>query len=495
MEELLLLFLVLSPTFARANGDPLYAPQRAASAADKNEDLFKLSPSLLLERYAAGSVRLREKVRGEEEELVVAQNGEKLPRNDREEDDETAQTSRSENFCFLFIGGSREESDGSGSPGASGGQLPKESSGIRSSASGEDGSGGAVENTSRGSGDGDSESGSSGSGDVEGDSGSGGEEEDSPSPSVEEILREWLLGELVRMTTVAYDCKSWSETVGDWRNETSHVTEWLISGKSESHTGDSHSVVGSASGSGSESFIPGETLRDKRFIFGEDNREFVTQSENFPECAVARVSTGCTSFFIGPYHALTAAHCVNNFRYGWRGRVRLWRERNCHDRGYLSTCTRIFAVFGHTHLKLFEYDYALIETDKPSPCWFGIGFENPWDHPSTRHLEVLGYPYDKRRYTGQPECTYEAMWQANCNVSYSMHQHLVQWCDALSGNSGSPVYSVTDSQQVVYGIHAQSVGQYVYSEDGGRELEYLWNQGPMITPLRYHQILRWMKGH
>ena len=319
-----------------------------------------------------------------------------------------------------------------------------------------------------------------------GESGSG-----TGSPPKEEVLRQWLSGELARMITVVYDCEDGSESVGNWRDET--VGSWLT-GRSESHTKDSTSIA--ASGGSTEENSLYSTDREKRFIFDEDDRVFASQSQSFPQCAIARASTGCTAFYIGPYHALTAAHCVNSFRYGWRGRIRLWRERNCHNVGHQNTCSRVFAVFGHTHLKMFEYDYALVEMNRngePSPCWFGIGYVNQWDHPSYRNLEVLGYPYDKRRYTGQPECSYEAMWKASCNVSYSVRQNLIQWCDAVSGNSGSPVYSQTDGDKVVYGLHAQSVGNYVYNANGERELQQWWNQGPIITPLRYHQILRWME--
>ena len=298
-------------------------------------------------------------------------------------------------------------------------------------------------------------------------------------PSAAEILKKWLDEELDRMTTVIYDCEDGSETIGNKSDETA-----ILIPHSQSHTLDS---VSAATGGASD--------RMKRFLFGEDDREFVTNSSNFPQCAIARVTTGCTGFFIGPYHALTAAHCVNNFRYGWKGKIRMLRERNCHERGFRSTCSRVFAVLGHTHYKLYEYDYALVEMDRsgdPAPCWFGIGYINPWKYPSRRDLEALGYPSDKRWYNGQPECRYEAMWLASCNTSYSVHQNLIQWCDVLSGNSGSPVFSDTNQNKIVYGIHAQSVGRYVDLEDGSREIEELWNQGPMITPLRYFQILRWM---
>ena len=97
---------------------------------------------------------------------------------------------------------------------------------------------------------------------------------------------------------------------------------------------------------------------------------------------------------------------------------------------------------------MFEYDYALIEIDTsgaPAPCWLGIGYINPWNEIN---LKVLGYPSDKRWYTGQPECSYEAMWQATCNVTYSVKQYLLHWCDVLGGNSGSPIFADVDGNKV-----------------------------------------------
>lgn len=283
----------------------------------------------------------------------------------------------------------------------------------------------------------------------------------------------------LHMTTVVYNCSNGIETVEEWRS-----LESSFSGRHlRFYTFDSaHEQIR-------------EGNRTERFIFGEDTRNFVQDSSQFPQCSIARLSTGCTAFFIGPYHALTAAHCVNSFHSGWRRRIDLWRERNCNNRGIWTTCSRVFSVLGHTEYKLYNYDYALIEMEPsngPSPCWFGIGVNYPWEQPSHINLEAIGYPADKRSYTGQPECSYEAMWSANCNTSYSINKHLVQWCDVLSGNSGSPVFSDVEGNKVVYGIHAQSVGEYVQAEDGSRTIRELWNQGPMITPQRFHQIFRWM---
>ena len=434
----LLLLVVLSLTFARSPLPRGYLPRKCSSS--------------VLSDYAEGSLKLTERVSGNEGLLVIQ-----------------------DSAIEPYLTGEGDKEEGSAD------ELLETSGDLSSgSATGSGADGSAIDSLY-----GSAESGS-------GEGSGGGDEEDSTSDDVA-AFREWLAAELVRMTTVIYDCRDGSETVGDWRNES--VGAWLL-GDSESRTKDSVSVAATeiTSGNGRSELLPRE--REERFIFGEDDREFVIQSSDFPQCAVARVTTGCTAFFIGPYHALTAAHCVNNFRYGWRGPIRMWRERNCHDRGFYGSCSRVFAVKGHTHMKMYEYDYALVEMDRdgePAPCWLGVGYVNPWDYPSEMDLEVLGYPSDKRRYTGQPECSYEAMWQAHCNVSYSIRQYLLHWCDVLSGNSGSPIFADVDGGKVVYGIHAHSVGDYVYNEDGRRKLEQLWNQGPMITPLRYHQILRWMK--
>lgn len=328
------------------------------------------------------------------------------------------------------------------------------------------------------SGDTERESGS-GSGGFSADDASGSGEEDGSGVSEAEF-QAWLDEELRRMTTVTYDCKERTETIGDWREETRVSTApayW--------------STLDSMQAQEQEGNRGGHGGRTARFIFGEDTREFVADSHEFPQCAIARLTTGCTAFFITPYHALTAAHCVYSWRYGWKhSRINLWRERNCNHRGNWTTCSRVFSVLGHTHMHMYHYDYALIEMDpegERAPCWLGIGFHHPWENPSHFNLNTLGYPSDKRPYNSQPECSYEAMWLSNCNESYSYQQYLIQWCDVISGNSGSPLFSEVEGNKIVYGIHAQSVGEYV-----NRKLVGLWNQGPRITPLRFYQILRWI---
>ena len=287
--------------------------------------------------------------------------------------------------------------------------------------------------------------------------------------------------ELQRMTTVSYDYHNRTETKGDWRNET-----WFVRVPPSQSTLDS--LLTRQNGSN----------RTTRGIYEEDDREFVSDSHQFPGCAVVRVSTGCTAFFVSPHHALTAAHCVYS-QYGggyWRRRPTLWRGRNCNDSGVEINTRRVFSVRGHTELRMYHYDYALLETEpdsEASPCWFGIGYKTPWGNPNNFSLTTYGYPYDKRPYNNQPECSHAAMWQSQCNESYYYSTCIIHWCDVVGGNSGSPLVAKVDTAHgkntVIFGIHTHSV----YREDMyGTFTDLVWNQGPLITPLRYFQILRWM---
>lgn len=407
----------------------------------------------LFRHLAEGSLAMRERVEGNEGILVLT---------------DGIQSSGETSSAAGEGDGSGDANEGGSNGGAS---DEREMEGQSTSGEGASaaGSGDEVSSSERQSG--------SGSGESLVDDASGSGDEGSGVSDAE--FQAWLDEELQRMTTVVYDCVERTETIGNWTEEIriSSAPPYLSTLDSLK----AQEQIRSRAQNG----------RAARFIFGEDTREFVDDSRRFPECAIARLTTGCTAFFITPYHALTAAHCVNSFRYGWKhNRIHLWRERNCNNRGNRTTCSRVFSVLGHTHMKMYHYDYALIETDpdgEPAPCWLGIGYHHPWKNPSHFNLDTLGYPSDKRPYNNQPECSYEAMWLSSCNTSYSYEQYLVQWCDVISGNSGSPLFSEVDGNKIVYGIHAHSVGEFV-----NRTLVSLWNQGPRITPLRFYQILRWI---
>ena len=59
----------------------------------------------------------------------------------------------------------------------------------------------------------------------------------------------------------------------------------------------------------------------------------VINVSDYPEYAIGRLDNGCTAFLVGPYHALTLAHCVFNrfWRQKWKryngGRIPVYRQR------------------------------------------------------------------------------------------------------------------------------------------------------------------------
>ena len=121
--------------------------------------------------------------------------------------------------------------------------------------------------------------------------------------------------------------------------------------------------------------------RVRRLIFDYDERLPVSDTSGNPFCAVGRIDYGCTAVLIGPYHAITAAHCVY---------------------------------------------------DNPSPCWLSFGYYEPWSNVG---LDVIGYPLDK-----PDTCFYNRMWSSSCHYSETAHQGLSLFyrCDTALGNDGLP---------------------------------------------------------
>ncbi len=222
---------------------------------------------------------------------------------------------------------------------------------------------------------------------------------------------------------------------------------------------------------------PNTKPQGKRHIIGDDERLRIAPGDEskFPYCAVGVLSE-CTAFFISPYHALTAAHCI--FLPGWQGPPNMWRARNCVNQGVKHTCSRVYVPRGWTDFgaDFLHYDYALIVYSTPSPCWMSFGFIEKWP---ALGVSVVGYPEDKR--AGKvPNCMLDAM----C-YSYSGNSEANQWfikhqADALGGNSGSPIYASDlnvqpPSKQVVYGVLSRE-NTTIDRNIGVRITKHLWHQ-------------------
>ena len=239
---------------------------------------------------------------------------------------------------------------------------------------------------------------------------------------------------------------------------------------------------------------------NKRAVFPPDER-YASASR----CHIGYLNSGCTAFLIGPYHGLTAGHCVYdcNTRQWKNGNTQLdmYVGRNCYTRGrrmrwtrawtYTSQCSGVRDLFNN------GYDIAWIEfeTSDQSSCWHGLGWLSP--NP-TLSIELCGYPGDKKR-------TYNCLYCSSCNdckyrrESYTTTTRTGFWgwrrktvtryrnndeewqytCDTIGGHSGSPVVASRSGYTWAVGVHTK--------ENTNLNLNF----GSRITAARYATIYEW----
>lgn len=224
-----------------------------------------------------------------------------------------------------------------------------------------------------------------------------------------------------------------------------------------------------------------ESPRERRTIFGSDERLPVDNSYRYPYCAVGLLDSGCTAAFIGPYHAITAAHCVYDTDTNtWKNNLNMWRRRTCNNRGERMYWSQVWSVTGFTQDHRQDHDYALIayDSNNPSPCYLPFGYRSSWPDYG---FDIFGYPEDKQSVSG---CSYASMWFTSCHFSDTVNfgRRYRFRCDILPGNSGSALYAErgdSSGRRVVYGVNTQQSST--------------WNYGNRLDRARFCRIVGWMK--
>lgn len=225
-----------------------------------------------------------------------------------------------------------------------------------------------------------------------------------------------------------------------------------------------------------------KNARDKRAIFGKLTwrRE---KPRGYPGYALGRLGNGCTVFFIGPFQALTAAHCV------YSRSKRQWEEWAL-DIANLGDCTKPYLANGYkkewvsVHVSqryieagLWAEDVALIVT-RNCVCLRGchcLGLQ-PAEYPTelgsqhTANITIYGYPLHVRNAVSHPPPVWYPLY---CLVSSSCADartspyfpNLLEYkCDTTQGMSGGPIMaqdlSSNAEEYFVYGVHSLSFVNY-----------------------------------
>ena len=224
--------------------------------------------------------------------------------------------------------------------------------------------------------------------------------------------------------------------------------------------------------------IPFDMTEEKRTVFPPDDR-FRKLSTSYPYCAIGKMENGCTAFLVGPYHAMTARHCVYNTRTRtWDPNRGLYLRRNCYSRGIFMDHVRTWTYLNNDDN---DHDMAWILLDKSdyySNCRLSYGYQDPMPTVSG---EICGYPADK------PKRRYRCLYCSRCNDIKRTgwwpfkNKNRVQYtCDSSGGMSGGPVF--TDDHpgrnyEIAYAVH---------SHGGGSR-----NYGARISKTRFEWTKQW----
>lgn len=206
-----------------------------------------------------------------------------------------------------------------------------------------------------------------------------------------------------------------------------------------------------------------ESATADRVVVGTDERQQITDASAYPERIVGWLwsqaqddtwST-CTATLIGPYTAVTAAHCVFvHEKGGWIKQMVFipgltdpesapfgtydWENINI-LKGYIDNYD------GTNYGSVLQWDLAVITLQEDAGNQLGwLGFRA--DDATNWDATIIGYPGDK------PEGT---MWRNTCKIPPEQFGDLafVHDCDSFAGSSGSSMYEDRQGDLYIRGIN------------------------------------------
>jgi V8-like Glu-specific endopeptidase len=191
-----------------------------------------------------------------------------------------------------------------------------------------------------------------------------------------------------------------------------------------------------------------------RSIIGVDDRYLASGTEN---TGLVRIGTNGTNmgtgFVVGDHVIATSAHNVYDDN-GWKSSISV----KLYSANGNPTGSTLTPVEAHVSAKYItdednDFDYALITVSQNLSGYTHFALGNSYNVNSNDYANIPIYVTSAKQFSGKLYTGEDRIWGSNntSNLNYK--------CDTTSGNSGSPVYTVTKN-------YVNGIMKYTYTALG-----------------------------
>ncbi len=214
-----------------------------------------------------------------------------------------------------------------------------------------------------------------------------------------------------------------------------------------------------------------------------ESRNRVNDVRQYPGYAIGRLDNECSAFLIGPYHAITLAHCVLN-RYGclrWKEGLNFLRGRDKDNYLQEMEWESVYipqAYFHRGRLVNRGRSWAVIEfkKDNPSPVWLPFSYCPGKAFSSANQVSAYGYYYTRWYYGDLADSN--KMSFIDCSIRTQMHcptQHtfqgylggpvIIKHCELpydIKGMTTPPVVGINGRRNSCYGAQVVGISSEIF---------------------------------
>ncbi len=222
-------------------------------------------------------------------------------------------------------------------------------------------------------------------------------------------------------------------------------------------------------------------------IIGSDDRSRVSTTTNFPWRTIVKLivtfpnkqTFDCSGAIIGPFHVLTAGHCIHSVdNGGWYSETQVIAGLDNTYMPYrLAKAINAHSYTGWTDHQQTEHDWAVLVLDRNLgnfTGWMGRQTADPGHAIYKGNLNTAGYPGDL--------CSSNCMYfDADTGHSANTDNHWYRM-DTMPGQSGSPVWRLDGNERYILTVHTSGV------DSTGA------NHGTRLHQDKYDRLIGWMNA-